>query len=117
MRWVVKTSLVRVSTLNSDRVYRSLEEVPAELRDNIRETIAGPRSQTILIANQEAYDKILRGVSDLPAEMRKFQPALLRQRGRAAAAGGRQWQAVLIGGFAGIFMLWALWIWAIRSGM
>ncbi|MBI1357241.1 MAG: hypothetical protein GC160_23115 [Acidobacteria bacterium] len=117
MRWVVKTSSVRVATGDSDRVYRSLDEIPGGLREQVRETIAGPRSQTILIANQEAYDQILRGVPDLPPEMRKFQPALLRQRGRVGSKGDRHWKMLLFGGFTAIFLLWALWIWSIRSGM
>lgn len=117
MRWVVKTSAVRVSTLEGDRIYGSLEETPASLREQIEKTVAGPRAQTILIANQEAYDHILRGTPGLPPEMQKFQPALLRQRSAKAAAGPVNWKRLAFGGFAAIFTLWALWIWALRSGM
>lgn len=117
MRWVVKTSAVRVSTRQGERIYGSLNEVPEELRSTIDKTVAGPRSQTILIANQEAYDHILQGTPGLPPEMQKFQPALLRQRTRSGGVSPRQWKALAIGGFAAIFTLWAFWIWALRSGM
>jgi hypothetical protein len=117
MRWVVKTSAVRVSTRDGDRIYGSLEETPSALREQIEKTVAGPRSQTILIANQEAYDHILRGTPGLPAELQKFQPALLRQRAAKPSAVGVHWKRLAIGGFAAIVSLWALWIWALRSGM
>ncbi len=117
MRWVVKTSAVRISTKEGERIYRTLDDVPQPLRDEVEKTVEGPRSQTILIANQEAYDHILRGVPELPPEMRKFQPALLRQRGRRSSTAGRHWKMLAIGGFAVIFTLWALWIWALQSGM
>ncbi len=119
MRWVVKTSSVRISTVEGERIYRSLDEVPEALREKIHVTAAGPRSQTILIANQEAYDHILRGSPELPPEMRKFQPALLRQRAGSSGAGvaERHWRALAIGGIGAILGLWALWIWALHRGM
>lgn len=117
MKWVVKTSAVRISSREGERIYRSLQDVPSELRAKVESTMAGSHSQTILIANQEAYDHIALGVPDLPPEMRKFQPALLRQRGRKPSAAGRHWKALAVGGFAAIVALWAAWIWALRSGM
>ena len=59
MKWVLKTSSIRVGTADDDRVYRSIEDAPVELRDRIREAVEGPNVRTILIANQEVCDQIL----------------------------------------------------------
>ena len=61
MKWVLKTSSVRVGTSDDDRVYRSIQDAPPELRDRIRKAIEGPNVRTILIANQTVYDQILSG--------------------------------------------------------
>lgn len=116
MKWVVKASSVRVSTLQGDRVYGSLDDVPAELRERIRTTLEGPRSETILIANQEAYDRVIRGVEDLPEEMQRFRPVLLNQRSSKPAVDAAEWRPLLIGGLATIVALWGLWLWALSAG-
>ena len=58
MKWVLRSSSVRVATSSDDRVYRSIQDAPAELQSRIRRAIEGPNAHTILIANQKAYDKI-----------------------------------------------------------
>ena len=58
MKWVLKTSSVRVATRENEAVYRSFDEVPAALREEIREALSGPNTETIYIANQEAYERI-----------------------------------------------------------
>lgn len=115
MKWVVKTSSVRISTELGDRAYRSLEEVPEELRARIRETLEGPNAETILIANQEAYDRVIRGVEDLPEEMQRFRPVLLNYNKKPTGDAG-EWRPLLIGGLATIVALWGLWLWALSAG-
>lgn len=115
MRWVVKASSVRVSTLQGDRIYRSLEDIPPELRDRIRSTLEGPNAETILIANQEAYERVIRGVEDLPEEMQRFRPVLLNQR-RRPSSDAADWRPLLIGGLTTIVALWGLWLWALSAG-
>jgi hypothetical protein len=116
VNWVVKTSSVRVSDHDGDRVYRSLDDVPNELRTKIRECIEGPNAETILIANQEAYDRISRGVTDLPAALQKFRPERKPQPQDEPVIDGRM-RALILGGLGLIFLLWAIWLWSIRSGM
>ena len=127
MKWVVKTSSVRVSDGEGDRVYRSLDDVPEELREKMRKTMDGPSSQTILIANQEAYDHAQSDdAEDLPTPLEKMRRALRPEAGPSPAPGpgtpvAREpdlaWRPLLYGGLAAIAALWSLWIWAIRSGM
>ena len=72
MKWVLKTSTLRVATGHKDRVYRSMEEVPPELQQKVRTALQGPNSETIFIANQEAYDHIADLARDLPPESGKI---------------------------------------------
>ncbi len=120
MKWVVKTSTVRVSDKTGERVYRSLEDAPPEVRERIRRTLEGPNSQTILIANQEAYDRIASRQDDAPESFEKLR-RLLRGSARAEQSAAPQqatrWKPLLAAGLGLIGLLWALWIWAIRSGM
>jgi hypothetical protein len=121
MKWVLRTTTVRVSDPQGDRLYESLEETPPELREKIGEAVNGPDSQTILIANQKAYDQIADGDEDLPEELRRLKPALLRHRAsterETVSHADSSWKLLLGGGVAAITLLWALWLWAIRSGM
>jgi hypothetical protein len=124
MKWVVRTSTVRISTRESDRVYRSLDEVPEESRDTVRKCLEGPNAQTILIANPEAYERIAEGVRDLPEEMRRLEPRILSHKRHAARTKFRrqrgsdmEWKIALVGGSLLILSLWGLWLWAIRIGM
>ena len=60
MNWVMKTSSVRVSTTRGEQIYRTLDEIPKPLRDEILATFESENCQTILIANPEAHDHMVR---------------------------------------------------------
>jgi len=60
MNWVMKTSSVRVSTRRGERIYRTLDEIPGPLREEILATFESENCQTILIANPEAHDHMVR---------------------------------------------------------
>lgn len=120
MKWVVRTSSVRVAAKDSDRVYRSMDDVPPDMRTRIQETVEGPNALTILIANHEAYDRITRGVGsrELPAEMQRLKPQPTRERKARKPIRGSdlEWKIALVGGSLAIVGLWALWLWSIRIG-
>jgi hypothetical protein len=121
VKWVLRTTSVRVADSQGDRLYESIEETPPELREKIADAVNGPESQTILIANQKAYDQIADGGEELPEELRRLKPALLRHRASTerenVSLADSNWKRLLGGGLAAIILLWALWLWAIRSGM
>ena len=123
MKWVLKTSSVRVATSDDDRVYRSIQDAPEELRARIREAIEGPDARTILIANQEVYDQILNEgeTSNLEQEHGSGAPPVasvtraesLHSRDRRLPPGARR---VLIVMFAAIAALWTIWAVLIQIG-
>jgi len=116
LKWVVKTSAVRVASARGDWVYRSLEDVPPALRSKITDTLAGPDSEKIIIANQEAYERVFRDEDSIPERMKRVQPIVVEPK-PARAGKHVDWRLPLFGGFAAIFAFWAFWLWLIQSGM
>ncbi len=112
MKWVLKTSSVRVATRENEGVYRSFDEVPAALREEIHEALSGPNTETIYIANQEAYERIKQhrasklgagefGELPSPPAIRRFSIS---------------WKMALAAGFSTTAALALLWLWLILSG-
>ena len=58
MKWVLKTSSVRVAKTREEATFRSIDEIPMDLRREIKQALEGPDSETIYIANQAAYNHI-----------------------------------------------------------
>jgi hypothetical protein len=59
MKWVLKTSTLRVATRGQkDLVYQSIDDLPPEWQEKVLSTLRGPNTKTIFLANQEAYDRI-----------------------------------------------------------
>ncbi len=126
MKWVLKTSSVRVGTSDDDRVYRSIQDAPPELRDRIRKAIEGPNVRTILIANQTVYDQILSGdeTSNFQEEQGPEASPLasVASVARAESLNARDRRLpvdpgrVLIVIFASIPALWIIWALLIQIG-
>jgi hypothetical protein len=63
---VFQTSTVLISTGTSDRVYRSVEDVPARLRSRLLKTTNGVNSATILIADRKGRKEIDKAMRKVP---------------------------------------------------
>jgi hypothetical protein len=63
---VFQTSTVLISTEGADRVYRSVQEVPARLRNRLLKTTNGANSATILIADRKGRKEIDKAMRKLP---------------------------------------------------
>src|SRR5436305_1207928 len=61
-----QTSTVLISSGASDRVYRSVDEVPARLRTRLLKSTNGANSATILIADQRGRKEITKAMRHLP---------------------------------------------------
>jgi hypothetical protein len=66
-----QVSSVLISTGGSDRVYRSVDEVPAGLRTRLLKSTNSPNSATILIADRRGRKEIARAVRKLPGPNRR----------------------------------------------
>ena len=63
---VFQTSTVLIATEGADRVYRSVDEVPARLRNRLLKTTNGANSATILIADRKGRKEIDKAMRKLP---------------------------------------------------
>ena len=63
---VFQTSTVLIATEGADRVYRSVDEVPARLRSRLLKTTNGANSATILIADRKGRKEIDKAMRKLP---------------------------------------------------
>ena len=112
MRWVLKTASVRVATREKEDVYRSIEDVPTDLRAEIQEVFAGPNSKTIFIANQEAYERIKEHHSSKFGTDAREEPGLPPATGRP----GGGWRLALAAALSTMSALALLWLWLILVG-
>ena len=78
-RYTIKTSTVFVSRGDETRVFKSVDEVPAEWVRHFEHSKGRLRPQTILIADPKGREEILRGLQGLPSSVRpRWNPASLR---------------------------------------
>jgi hypothetical protein len=84
-----QTSSVLISTSGTERVYRSVEEVPAALRTRLLKSTNGANSATILIADRRGRQEIAKAMRNLPGPApRRWMQAIL---GPAATSTAMDW--------------------------
>ncbi len=113
MKWVLKTSSVRIATRDQDRVYRSIQDAPPELRERIKEVLQGPDSETIFIANQEAYDRLFKTSKEAPANFRNVEMEADRGENeieRHLTPSARRVLAAMFSAIGALWLIWALFI-------
>ena len=69
-----QVSSVLISAGGSDRVYRSVDDVPARLRTRLLKSTNSANSATILIADRRGRKEIARAVRKLPGPGRRRLP-------------------------------------------
>ena len=83
-RTTVKTSTIFVAEGSKTQVFRSLEEMPADLRRRLEKSTSGLHAATILIADRRGRDEIARAMNGLPTEFQSKVAAQVSDRRRAA---------------------------------
>src|SRR6202050_3252069 len=68
---VIQTSIVLISAGGSDRIYRTVEEVPAGLRSKLIRSTNGANSATILIADRRGRKEVAKAMRTLPGPARR----------------------------------------------
>jgi hypothetical protein len=66
VRGTYQTSTVLISGRSGERIFRSVEEVPAALRTRLLKSTNGANSATILIADRRGRQEIARAMRNLP---------------------------------------------------
>ena len=88
-RGTFQTSTVLIASSGGDRVYRSVQEVPASLRTQLLKSTNGANSATILIADRRGRHEIARAMRNLPgAAQRRLKRAM---QGEDPPAGVDAW--------------------------
>src|SRR5438270_3942718 len=83
-----QTSTVLISARGSERVYRSVDEVPKRLRSRLLKSTNGANSATILIADRRGRKEISRAMRKLPAPA---QRRLIHSIFGSEASGAMAW--------------------------
>jgi predicted amidophosphoribosyltransferase len=84
-----QTSTVLIASSGGDRVYRSVQEVPASLRTRLLKSTNGANSATILIADRRGRHEIARAMRNLPgAAQRRLKRAM---QGEVPPAAVQEW--------------------------
>jgi len=112
-----RTSTIFIATNDDTKVYRSVEDVPLPLRQKLLECTRGMNSATILIADKQGREELVRALQGRPSEvqcrlvdnMRARQPEELAEPALAVSVfrSIRFWLEVLLPVAAGV-SLWAL---------
>ncbi len=69
-RMTVKTSTIFIAKGDRTRVYRSVNEIPQQLRKELEQSTNGFNSATILIADRRGRQEILRALQGMPSGLR-----------------------------------------------
>jgi hypothetical protein len=69
-RVTVKTSTIFIAKGSKTRVYRSVQDVPPQLRKELEDSTNGFNSATILIADRRGREEIRRALSGFPSGLR-----------------------------------------------
>ena len=64
-----RSSTIFVATADDTRVYRSLQELPADLRQRLEATTRSHNSATILIADKRGREELVRALQGLPSQV------------------------------------------------
>ena len=82
VKGVVKTSTILISAGEMRSVYRSVEEVPDLLKQQLLRSTNGLNSATIVIADREGRKEIAKAIRNLPTSGQAPKPASSKLRPR-----------------------------------
>jgi hypothetical protein len=83
---MIQTSMVLIATRATDRIYRSVQDVPAGLRTRLLKSTNGANARTILIADRRGRKEISKAMRHLPGPaQRRWMRTILGTEAAAAA--------------------------------
>jgi hypothetical protein len=111
----LKTSTIFVAAGEHTQVYRTVDEMPAELRQKLEKTTASSNSATILIADRRGKEELVRAIQGLPSSipLRVTEEARRKKERRERVeriVARRYWLEIGLVGVLG-FLIWSLALW------
>ncbi len=94
----IQTSTVYVSVGNKLRVYKSVDEVPPDVRKQLEQSTTGANSISILIADDRGREEIARAIGGLPTPVQSRLAGRLQARKEAKETRLPLWKS------------WKLWV-------
>lgn len=70
----LKTSTIFISVGERTRVYRSVDDVPPKLRRKLTESTNGLNSATILIADRNGREELIKAIQGRPSQLQTRAP-------------------------------------------
>ncbi len=107
----VRTSSILIALEGETRAYRTLDELPEELRLKLLESTSGPDAATILITDRAGSREVLRALQGKPSRLDSLRMLSLAGAARTPekpkryAVSWRIWAEVLLIGITGL----AIW--------
>ena len=87
-RLTARSSTIFIATSEKTRVFRSVAEIPPDLRQQLNDSTQGLNSATILIADKRGREELVRAIQGRPTDVRCRLADSIRARER----GGRSRQ-------------------------
>src|SRR3954470_10273516 len=86
----VKSSTIFISIGKRTKIYRCVEDVPATLRKRLEQSTSGMNSATILIADRNGREELVRSIQGLPSGVRTRVGANRNAQVAAPSSPGRK---------------------------
>jgi hypothetical protein len=91
----IKSSTIFISVGKKTRIYRSFNDVPPVLRKRLEECTSGMNSATILIADRNGREELVRSIQGLPSGVQTRVGAARKAQAPAAAPALVLWRSLL----------------------
>ena len=110
---LVKTSSVLVASGEGEQVYRTIEDLPPELRDKLQKALSAAEAETIILADEQGRDQIFQVIRSLPPDLQRRVLSALRLAGptEPLVPPGRPWKLWLLSACVALLalLLWRIW--------
>ena len=88
----VKSSTIFISIGKRTKIYRRVDDVPPTLRKRLEQSTSGMNSATILIADRNGREELIRSIQGLPSGVQTRVGASRKRKASHAPPAARLWK-------------------------